>query len=398
MRLFQTLFVLLCCTGCTAKDKHVKHSHMNETKALLRKKIITYEDRKIPRTQRNLVIYQIGSHNRQEGTIGVATNNIKIFCSSVGTHYDGSPQEAFYIFNTIRGRANHLKLFLPHHHPNVGIVDWYHAPDGSDLHMRTLRLLGKEIVLSFQAIFFLSDNVRGPLLFRDNGQWIVEYRKLLDANNVGMVGATMSCENVPHVQDHFYAWRAELIPPLWENSDHEMNVADSLGNSDVVRAAGFNFSTMLYSKRYRQPYFNGRCALGCGTRMQPGLNPMTWCNLLPQEVIFMDWGGSPAGYVCPLAMEKMRDILATLADSMPALELIVPEVLFGGNIYELYREYAEEVYKERIRPPPVAEIAVANNTQVCFAVRTASMHDYKEEVQSKSMFEDVDISGFIRCK
>jgi len=379
--------------------------HMNDTKIAIQKKIIIYEDRNIPLSQRNLVLYQIGSFQRRGGLLDVATNNLKIFCSSIRTHYDASPQDAFYIFNTVGGKLNHLKPFLPLHHPNVANVDWNHAPDGSELHMKTLRLLGKAIVLSFNAIFFLSDEVRGPLLFRDNGQWIVEYRKLLDANNVGMVGATMSCENTPHVQSHFYAWRAELIPQLWDSSEHELNAAESLGNSDVVRAAGFNLSSMLYAKRYQQPYFNGQCALGCGSRMMPILNPVSWCNLQPEEVIFMQWGGSANAGGCSLAVDRMRDILATLADSMPALELIVPEVLTGGNLYELYKEYSEEVYKERIRPSPVAEIAVANEVQgeapavasmVCFAVRTASMHDSTEEVRSKSMFEDVDISGFIR--
>ena len=38
------------------------------------------------------------------------------------------------------------------------------------------------------------------------------------------------------------------------------------------------------------------------------------------------------------------------------------------------------------------------NTEVCFAVRTAFMHDSSEAIQSKTMFEDVDIDGFILCK
>ena len=38
------------------------------------------------------------------------------------------------------------------------------------------------------------------------------------------------------------------------------------------------------------------------------------------------------------------------------------------------------------------------NTEVCFAVRTAFMHDSAEEIKSKTMFEDVDIDGFILCK
>ncbi len=39
-----------------------------------------------------------------------------------------------------------------------------------------------------------------------------------------------------------------------------------------------------------------------------------------------------------------------------------------------------------------------DNTEVCFAVRTAFMHDSAEEIKSRTMFEDVDIDGFILCK
>eukprot|EP00600_Ochromonadales_sp_CCMP1393_P008819 CAMPEP_0174953918 /NCGR_PEP_ID=MMETSP0004_2-20121128/133_1 /TAXON_ID=420556 /ORGANISM="Ochromonas sp., Strain CCMP1393" /LENGTH=579 /DNA_ID=CAMNT_0016201669 /DNA_START=515 /DNA_END=2253 /DNA_ORIENTATION=+ len=275
-----------------------------------------------------------------------------------------------------------------------------------------------------------------------------------------MVGPTFSCENSPHVQTHFFGWRSELIPKLWENTEEVYNPAENLGNSDFVRSAGYNLSSVLYDRRYKQPYFNGRCALGCGSQMQPTQNPISWCNLLPNEIIFVDWGGEPVralGYLCFVSIKMMRKILADFADNNPEAELIIPETLVGGNLHELYKEFAEEMYKDRIRPRPLllthpsndatssssavsstssrkrhnrasnshhysyslfggssekkkvqhnTGTALAETTtttiafnesmpQVCFLVRTAFMHDSSEEMRSKSMFEDVDIEGFI---
>ncbi len=53
--------------------------------------------------------------------------------------------------------------------------------------------------------------MRGPLVLRDKGSWLVEYRRLLDNNNVGLVGSTISCEATPHVQTHVFAMQSHLF-------------------------------------------------------------------------------------------------------------------------------------------------------------------------------------------
>jgi hypothetical protein len=182
--------------------------------------------------------------------------------------------------------------------------------------------------------------------------------------------------------------------------------------------------------------------------MQPSTDPITWCNVPPTETIFAPWGSWPIrslGFLCDSTKAMMRDVLANLADRNPDLELIVPETLVGGNLYYMYKEYDEELYLDRMRPKPQlghvggagaavhssnsssnddkkhhrrsfglfssskssshsssssssSASTVFENTEVCFAVRTAFMHDSAQAIQSRSMFQEVNIEGFIMCK
>lgn len=448
------------------------HGNLNETSEKITYKIEQYQELGIPLKKRNLIIYHVA--HVKEGIYGmdVATNNIKLFVSALLTHNDGSPQDAFYLFNVVDGKENPYRSYLPTQHPNVGIIDWQHVNEEMDLNMRTLRLLGLPLINSFKALFFMSIDVRGPLLHRNNGEWIVEFRKLLDANNVGMVGPMITCEGSPHVSTYMFAWRSRLFNLLWEDE----SALEHLGNSDFVRSNRFNISSVLYDRKYRTKYFDGRCALGCGSHVQSSLNPFSWCNILPKEVIFTYWGGDivrSLGYMCKHTLALMRDTLANIADAHPEMGLVVPETHAGGRLYEMYKEYNEELYMDRIRPKAQlghvesmsthTNISTLNtaaagadtddlvepvqikpkktgrsfslfskpshthsslivkkssvhgvggvggahsqnsdnmydNTEVCFAVRTAYMHDSSEEVQSKTMFEDVNIDGFILCK
>ena len=302
--------------------------------------------------RRNLIIYYLGNVDPYVSGLDVVTNNIKLFVSALMTHLDGSPQEAFYLFNVADGRDNPLRNYLPRRHPNVGVIDWLHAKDENEMNSKLIKLLGLDLLNSFGAVFFLNNDVRGPLVHRNNGEWIWEFRKLLDSNNVGMVGPVVSCENIPHVSTYMYAWRTKLFNLLWKAD----NFQEQLANSDFVRSSGYNISSMLYHRKYRTPYFNGKCVLTVGSKLQPTMNPVTWCNVLPKEVVFMYWGGEAVrslGYICEHTLAMMRDALADIADAYPEMGLIVPETLVGGRMYEMYKQYNEELYMDRIRPQAI---------------------------------------------
>ena len=434
-KLVLLLLFIVCVHARRAPPHDPVHGNLNEAASKLSYKIEQYEELKTAKHRRNLVIYHLGKPNVEHSGLDVSTNNIKMFVSALMTHLDGSKQEAFYLFNVADGKDNPLREYLPKRHPNVGVIDWHHVNVENDLSMRTLKLLGLDVLNSFGAVFFTSNDVRGPLVHRRAGQWLEEYRKLLDNNNVGMVGPVINCENNPHVSTYMYAWRTSLFNLLWDTE----NPQEQLGNSDFVRSSGYNISSMLYARKYRSPYFNGKCALGTGSKLQPTLNPVTWCTILPRDVLFMYWGGEAVrslGYMCSHTQAMMRDALATISEKHPDMGLIVPETLVGGRLYEMYKEYSEELYMDRVRPkaqpglnttlPSEEEVAQDEATkrhksgfslfgsseaskrtgihtvpfvdEVCFAIRTAFMHDSSEEIQSQNMFEDVDIDGFIQCE
>ena len=317
--LFVYLLLLSVRNICAGRARHAgtpQHGNLNSTSSKLAAKIAQYNEKGVKVSKRNLVIYNVLSTKVNLNGLDVATNNIKIFISALQSHHDGADQNAFYLFNVFNGKENPLRNYLPTSLPNVGMIDWLHAGDEMELNARVVKLLGLSTINSFHAVFFLSSEVRGPMVYRENGAWITQFRHLLDNNNVGMVGPILTCENVPHVSTFMFAWRSKLFAPLFEME----NPQDSLGSSDYVRNRQYNISSVLYDRKYRTPYFNGRCALGCGSKVQPTMNPISWCNVLPQDVIFTYWGGEPVrslGYFCEHTLAVMRNVLANLADANP---------------------------------------------------------------------------------
>jgi hypothetical protein len=73
--------------------------------------------------------------------------------------------------------------------------------------------------------------------------------------------------------------------------------------------------------------------------------------------------------VCNSSLLHMEDILEGLAASEPHLQLVIPEVMMGGPMYPLFKEYANEAWIDR-HPPVAGSLPSAN--KVCFLVRVLS--------------------------
>jgi hypothetical protein len=130
------------------------------------------------------------------------------------------------------------------------------------------------------------------MVLRDNGAWLAKYRNLLDNNNVGIVGSTISCESTPHVQTHIFAMHSQLFYKM-------INIIDSgpraktwlgiiaqyeVGLSTTVIKHGYNISALLYESRKKTPHFNNDCIEQ--VRKTPDLqNPTCWCDITAEEVI-----------------------------------------------------------------------------------------------------------------
>jgi hypothetical protein len=141
----------------------------------------------------------------------------------------------------------------------------------------------------------------------------------------------------------------------------------------------------------------------------------------------MKWGGDPLrtnGNMCDKALTYMSTALETLSIAEPSLDLIVPETLIGGRLYDLYREYTLEQWVDRKdsvltlkRDKPMSSVYIDNNggggssamttqvaaanrtnnnknNHVCFLVRT---YDNREALK-KSTYIDYGLPTLIHCK
>ncbi len=140
--------------------------------------------------------------------------------------------------------------------------------------------------------------VRGPLTRRNNGDWLAEYRRLLDLNNVGIVGSTISCESTPHVQTHIFAMHTELFIKATRLIDSGPRAKTWLGIvaqyevglSTTLLSQGYNISSVLYDQRMKTSYFNGTC-IPVERKGADLLNPTSWCDIKAEEVrhrVFMN--------------------------------------------------------------------------------------------------------------
>lgn len=336
-----------------------------------------WQQRGIALERKALVIYHIGDIGLASNSLDIATNNLKIFLGAADKHYKTAPTKAFYLFNVVDD-YNPLLSLIPVKRANVALLKWSNANSDLETHLRTIQMLGHNRTGQFGTVVFSNQGVRGPLVKRANGEWIDEFNRLLASNNVGLIGPTMSCEVSPHVQTHMFALRSSVIPFILSDMTAKLEAkykswqalisSLEVGLTGVVMNAGYNVSSFLYASR-GQPYFR-QCLKYTGPPNRFDQNPTGWCGVTAEDLLFVKWGGEPMrtpGMVCNESLSHMENLLETLTQTEPRLQLTVPEVMMGGNMYPLFKEYAQEAWIDRHRATP--PLSGEQLSKVCFLVR-----------------------------
>ncbi len=415
--LFAIAICILACIAATWADDLPEDWSIAVSK--IESKISLFQRKHFDVSQRALVIYHIGDMETTTNSVEVATNNLKIFLASVERHSQASSIKSFYLFNVI-DPDNPLVRLIPKGKLNVATVLWENSRSDLDTHLESVRLLGANVTSQFSAVLFGNQGVRGPLVRRENGEWIGDFMNALKKDNVGMVGPTISCEISPHVQTHMFALRTSLIPMVLEDMRKKMEskfkkwqdliASLEVGLTALVTSAGYNISSFLH-ETHGQPYFQ-KCLKYTGTPHILDINPTGWCDLIPEKLIFVKWGGEllrTSGLVCNSTFFQMENTLEILAQAEPELQLTVPEVLRGGKTVDLFREYAKEAWIDRhpvrLLPvdssspsPPVTPAAVAVS-KVCFLVRvTRPLHAYRHYENSYSPLINKELELLVTSK
>jgi hypothetical protein len=385
-------------------------SSLDNCLGLLRALLTDYQTQQVPLEQRSLVLFHIGDIGIAQNSIDIAGNNIKIFVSSVLHHSATAQQKAFYVFNVVKGMRNPLAIHLPsfENRPNMVMLEWKQASSDLGTHLQTVGLIGRDMVSQFYSVVFLNQGVRGPLTSRTEGQWLIELNKLMYSNNVALAGPTISCEVSPHVQTHAFSLRSDILPHVLSEmkqnmstkfvSWQEMIASLEVGLTGVVMRAGYNVSALLYDRRGYSYFQEGKCLLKNGPKSRFALNPASWCDVTPEEVIFIKYGGEPMrtpGFMCNSTIAAMDDYLYALANKEPELKLIYPETLMGGHYYELYSEYNAEIVRDR---SPLPAPKQSNQPKVCFLVRVTSLNEVPPQENAYSKLINKDVELLVTCK
>jgi len=383
---------------------------------------------------RNLVIYHVEDLSHSENSLDVVLNNLRVFVTSIAHHSGSGNTQAFYLFNIVSPFENPLLSELPTGRSNVATVKW--AASSSDLytHLRTLTLLDPQVVGNFSAVFFTSSGVRGPMVFNKNGEWINEFRSVLNGNDIGMAGPTISCRTQPHVQTHFFALRSAVVPHIltevqrynalttpWKST---LDYFSTEMSASVLRA-GYQIGSRLTQGRLKQQQFSLNCTANNNEFSIPfsqNWDFRSWCDVQPQEAIFLRWGGEAVSgrtddrYLCGKeidmsdhAVVRMEDTMLDVASASSQVQFLLPESPYGGLLYDLFKQYRDEMWRERLNHMAVTDFrsaarvnkAIATSGEdenVCFLVRTSTRDDPMRAVRSKPEMKDMDLASLIQCK
>jgi hypothetical protein len=333
----------------------------------------------------NLVVYNVEDVGSNDNSITVTSNNFKAFVASVLLH-DMQDQEnsgdVFYWFNVASMAVNPLKRLIPAYMSNVAVVDWRHSSTSLNTFLQTMTLLDPAIPKEFGAIFHLNSGVRGPLVKSEYGEWVTEFRSLLDTPGVGIVGPVLSCEGRPHVLPHAFAIRGMAVAHL--NRELKRYYATTvfepideyfrLRLTDAVKELGLQPASLQFGLK--------GCGTGTGTGTfwgavgggggGAGLAAELTCAVSPLKLVFANWNGESlgsSGFVCgkgvainphnrKLVAERTMHLwlLSRRLAAAPGghygsdkhrrlLELLrpeFPEQLAGGVLSDLYHEYEVE--------------------------------------------------------
>jgi hypothetical protein len=282
-----------------------------------------------------------------------------------------------------------------------------------------------------------------------DGEWIEEFRYLLDRNHVGVVGSSFSCEVFAHAQPHMYVVRTEMLSDAVTRFNVQKKTMQSLnlmqyfqdGASVVATRLGYKLASVLYHKRAQQEFFSNQCltTTNANSLSPASSNPLSWCDLLPDEVVFVKWGGVPLRPPATMCQEHINRVLertAQLAVEDPNLQLHIPETFHRGITYELMRQYNMEQWRGRDIPQLIISnngttfhrssggrnkrptsgkethyaTALANpkvfqeddysaqSPKVCLLASVLPQHDSHPAVRGGSIFSSVDIEGMLKCK
>lgn len=397
--------------------------------------------------RQNLVLYRVARFDARAAE--VTKLNLQLFLTAMEDDSCSVSTRTFYVFSVVDGADNPYSAYLPTAQANTAVLQWHGEHEGEELYRqtRTMEVIGPDALAYFGAIFLLNSRLRGPLGGRRNGDWIQTYRALLDQNNVAIVSPVISCdENEPHeAAIHMYAiairsafaigvleeFKVTKYTPSSQKARFlgEVTKLYNIRPNSLSVKLGYRAASLVQHKLGGGMYYNKQCTAKSSkkdVKYQEFYQSESWCEMDLQDHIFVPWGAvhvRAREYSCPNAYNSMRKYLVRFV-KLNTVETQTIEAAIGkidlfetptvDSLRDLYRQYTEEERREHqalaLHPlgSPIlgggsnssssTSGTVAENSQVCFLVRTSSMHDSVTHAATDGVYTEMDIFGFITSK
>eukprot|EP01032_Pedospumella_encystans_P009126 gene9127-10773_t len=160
--------------------------------------------------------------------------------------------------------------------------------------------------------------------------------------------------------------------------------------SEEAVKLGYGLTSLYYQRQFNRTVFSGECVNPEGNTAFHRSNPTSWCNVSPQDALFLRYGGHPLqikGFYCQDTLAKIAQATEQIELAEPALKLTQPETIYGGHFYPLHKEYNMEINRDRsVR---AVTTAVPSDNKVCLLVRTFSMHGKAGHEKARAIVYDV---------
>ena len=371
-------------------------------------RITGMDSSEIDKSQRVLIVYYVHAHSFEDSK-DVGENNLKLFISAMLSQTARSVYHTYCIFRIVGGITNVYSKYIPPDMQYTAQMKISHDHEYLAAQFHTVAILDEAIMGKFGSVLFLSNHVRGPFFDRQNGEWLKHFLEPMKQHpEIGIVGPSISCEGGAHIQTHAFALRSEIALHLSiQFSGHKkyLRKRKVVHNHDIqlsteITELGYQLSAIYYTQRFGLTMFGGHCASGTSNSILFMNNPTSWCQVRPENILFMKWGGAPLrvrGYYCQDTVDSVRNTTLQITQSEPTLELTIPETYQGNGWYTPMKEYDVELYRQ---PYVVQKLLKQSSStpqkKVCLIVRTAHMHGERASRASRTV--PMDLKVFVTCK
>ncbi|RYH22718.1 hypothetical protein EON65_18815 [archaeon] len=380
----------------------------------LEQRLVTFvrlmDRNQVPQGDRSLVFYHIPSYSSSSFTgKEVLMNTLKLFMFAV-TADASAESRHFYVLNVAsdpQALSNPYLNLLPGQQNNVAVLSWQNSISEQLLNVRLVSMLHKAGYLHhFNSLFFSNMYTRGPFAMLQHGQWLQQYNSLSQDN--ALVGSSISCELVPHVQNHSFLMRTDIAPTYLS----AFNLSFSYKKWQSVTRMNMQYFSIIVTKSRRitsllthqqqdAGYFTGKCLQSSSALLEyDGMfaNPVSWCGVNISQVLFVPYHQRVAASLCPALKQDMPYRLLAMRKKLN-IPFILPETLQGGLLHDIALQFAEENLKGQLAVqhyrdhfhPATAPLALPPPGQVCLLVRSSYVHSQDRNI---SLVESDFFSGF----